>query len=71
MFDRQDDVVEHVIQQLRRPVGINPGLDARVMREIAQAPPTSRRVRPSSWTLCTESKGKGSSVRNTFAIGFR
>lgn len=51
MFDRQDDVVEHVVQQLRRPVGIDPGLDARVMREIAQAPPTSRRVRPSPWTL--------------------
>ena len=49
MFDRQDDVVERVIQQLRRPVAIDPGLDARVMREIAQVPQTSRRARP--WTL--------------------
>lgn len=50
MFDRQDDVVERVIQQLRRPVAIDPGLDARVMREIAQVPPAARRV-PARWTL--------------------
>lgn len=46
MFEREDDVVERVIQQLRRPVAIDPGLDARVMREIAQAPSAKRRVWP-------------------------
>ena len=47
MFEREDDVVASVIQQLRRPVAIDPGLDARVMREIAQAPSAKRR----SWLL--------------------
>jgi hypothetical protein len=42
MFDRDDDVVERVIRQLRRPVAIDPGLDARVLRAIAQAPPARR-----------------------------
>ena len=42
MFDRHEDVVERVIQQLRRPVAIDPGLDVRVMREIAQTPGGSR-----------------------------
>ncbi|HEX9292791.1 MAG TPA: isoamylase early set domain-containing protein [Gemmatimonadales bacterium] len=50
MFEREDDVVERVIQQLRRPVTIDPGLDARVMREIAAAPPAQRRVWP-LWSL--------------------
>ena len=49
MFDRHDDVVERVIQQLRRPVAIDPGLDARVMRDIAQSPP----ARQGSWRLWT------------------
>ena len=49
MFDQQDDVVERVIQQLRRPVGIDPGLDARVMREIAVSPPAPQ----SRWRLWT------------------
>ena len=49
MFDRQDDVVERVIQQLRRPVAIDPGLDARVMREIAISPPAPQ----SRWRLWT------------------
>src|ERR1043166_880584 len=46
MFDRDDDVVERVIQQLRRPVvpPIDPGLDARVLGAIAQLRPTGRRV---------------------------
>jgi hypothetical protein len=42
MFDREDDVVDRVIRQLRQPVGIDPALDARVMREIAAAPPRAR-----------------------------
>jgi hypothetical protein len=46
MFDPEDDIVERVIRQLRRPVGIDPGLDARVMREIAHVPSASRRVWP-------------------------
>lgn len=35
MFEHEDDIVERMIRQLRRPVAIDPGLDARVMREIA------------------------------------
>jgi AMP-activated protein kinase-like protein len=50
MFDREDDVVERVIQQLRRPVAIDPGLDARVMKEIANVPSAKRRAWP-LWSL--------------------
>jgi len=50
MFEREEETVERVIQQLRRPVAIDPGLDARVMREIAQAPFQRRRARP-LWPL--------------------
>jgi Carbohydrate-binding module 48 (Isoamylase N-terminal domain) len=35
MFDRDDDIVERVVRQLRQPVSIDPALDARVMAEIA------------------------------------
>ena len=35
MFDRDDEVVERVVQELRQPVSIDPALDARVMEEIA------------------------------------
>jgi hypothetical protein len=45
MFEREDETVERVIRHLRRPVAIDPGLDARVMREIAEAPPQRGRVR--------------------------
>ena len=34
MFEQEDDIVERMIRQLRRPVATDPGLDARVMREI-------------------------------------
>jgi predicted carbohydrate-binding protein with CBM48 len=49
MFDRDDEVVERVVQQLRQPVSIDPALDDRVMAEIAAgaAPPRSRALR---WT---------------------
>ncbi len=53
MFEREDETVERVIQHLRRPLAIDPGLYARVMREIAQAPSQTlrgRRVRP-LWPL--------------------
>jgi hypothetical protein len=50
MFEREDESVERVIQHLRLPVAIDPGLDARVMREIAQVPRQSRRVKP-LWPL--------------------
>jgi hypothetical protein len=49
MFE-QEDVVERVIQQLRRPVAIDPGLDARVMTEIAAVPPAKLRAWP-LWSL--------------------
>lgn len=47
MFEQEDDIVERMIRQLRRPVSIDPGLDARVMSEIAAAPrPLKRRTWP-------------------------
>ena len=49
MFERQDEEenVERVIRELRRPVSIDRALDARVMSEIArpQAPPRPVRRR--------------------------
>jgi len=56
MFEREEETVERVIQQLRRPVAIDPGLDARVMREIAQAPVQRRRARP-LWPLVAAAAG--------------
>jgi hypothetical protein len=50
MFEREDETVERVIQHLRRHVAIDAGLDARVMREIAQVPRQGRRVKP-LWPL--------------------
>lgn len=47
MFEQEDDIVERMIRQLRRPVSIDPGMDARVMGEIAAARPAKRR--PWSW----------------------
>ena len=38
MFDRDDDVVERVVRQLRQPVSIDRALDERVMAEIAEPP---------------------------------
>ena len=47
MFEQEDDIVERVVRQLRRPVSIDPGLDARVMHEIAHdAPPRAATRRP-------------------------
>src|SRR2546426_7240823 len=37
MFDRQEDVVERIIRDLRQPIRIDPALDGRVMRQIAAA----------------------------------
>jgi len=49
MFDRED-VVERVIRELRRPVAIDPTLDERVMREVAEIPPARRRrLLPTLW----------------------
>jgi len=50
MFEREEETVERVIQHLRRPVAIDAGLDARVMREIAQTPSQGRRAWP-LWPL--------------------
>jgi len=50
MFEREDETVERVIEHLRLPVAIDPGLDARVMREIAQVPRPGRRMKP-LWPL--------------------
>lgn len=53
MFDREEDVVERVVRELRRPVSIDPALDGRVMAEIAaDAAPlatTRPRVPPRRW----------------------
>lgn len=38
MFDHHEDVVERVIRHLSRPIQMNPGLDARVMQQIAALP---------------------------------
>jgi len=38
MFDRDDDIVERVVRQLRQPVSIDPALDARVLKQIADGP---------------------------------
>lgn len=47
MFEQEDDIVERMIRQLRRAVSIDPGLDARVMSEIAHdAPPRAAGRRP-------------------------
>jgi hypothetical protein len=35
MLDRDDEIVDRVVHQLRQPVSIDPALDARVMMEIA------------------------------------
>jgi hypothetical protein len=35
MFEQQEDVVERIVQYLRRPLQMDPALDGRVMREIA------------------------------------
>ncbi|HEY6093079.1 MAG TPA: isoamylase early set domain-containing protein [Gemmatimonadales bacterium] len=43
MFDG-DEVVDRVIEQLRRPVGIDPALDARVLREISATPRARSRM---------------------------
>jgi len=46
MFEQEDDIVERVIQQLRRPVAIDPAMDARVMQAITALRPSQRRVWP-------------------------
>jgi hypothetical protein len=56
MFDhegREEDIVERVVRELRRPVHIDPALDTRVMSEIARpaspeplASPRFRRIWP-------------------------
>jgi Carbohydrate-binding module 48 (Isoamylase N-terminal domain) len=38
MFEQEDAVVERVIEHLRRPVAIDPALDARVMQAVAAHP---------------------------------
>ena len=43
MFDNTDDAVERVVRQLRRTVSIDPGLDLRVMQEIAALPQSAGR----------------------------
>ena len=38
MFEHAEaEVIERIIRQLRKPVAIDEGLDARVMREIGRA----------------------------------
>jgi hypothetical protein len=46
MFDREEDVVDRVVRELRRPVSIDPALDRRVLDEIAaDAAPRAPRAR--------------------------
>ncbi len=46
MFEHEDDVVQRVIQQLRRPVAIDPALDARVIEAISAPQPPARAIWP-------------------------
>ena len=46
MFEHEDEVVERVVQQLRRPVGVDPAIDARVMEAITAPRPSRRGVWP-------------------------
>ena len=46
MFDRDDDIVERVVKQLRQPVSIDAALDARVLAEIASDAAPLARPRP-------------------------
>jgi len=48
MFEHDDDIVERMIRQLRRPVSLDPGLAARVMGEIA-APAHPGKKRRWAW----------------------
>jgi hypothetical protein len=58
MFEREDETVERVIQHLRRPVAIDAGLDARVMREIAQVSSPRRPVWP-RWSAAAAAAALG------------
>ena len=51
MFERQENIVDRVIEHLRQPVSIDSALDARVMREIAAQPVPMRRpwIRSLPW----------------------
>ena len=53
MFEREDEIVERVVNELRRPVAIDPALDTRVMREIeldaAPVPRPQRRLLARAW----------------------
>lgn len=42
MFDTSDDVLDRLIQRARRPVRLDPGLDARIMAHITHAAPPRR-----------------------------
>ena len=46
MFEQEDDIVERMIRQLRRPVTVDPALDARVLQEITAPRPSQRSVWP-------------------------
>jgi hypothetical protein len=46
MFDRDDELVDRVVRQLRQPVSIDPALDDRVMAEIAADPAPRATSRP-------------------------
>ena len=36
MFEQDDEVIERVVHELRRPVQVDPAVDARVMEEVAR-----------------------------------
>ncbi len=43
MFERDDDIIARVVEQLRRPVTVDEGLDARIMATVSALP--ARRTR--------------------------
>jgi hypothetical protein len=46
VFERDDDLIARVVDQLRRPVAIDAGLDARVMETVSRLPAPRRAPGP-------------------------
>src|ERR1700704_722749 len=46
MFERHDEIIDRVIARLRRPVSIDPGIDARVSRRLVTQCRPARVGRP-------------------------
>jgi predicted carbohydrate-binding protein with CBM48 len=57
MFEQHEDLVERIVRHLRRPIQIDPGLDARVMQQIAALPARGGAGRAATaWRWLTQSR---------------